>query len=342
MSRHGSSRSALVALERVVRRTPELLSGAAELVVWRGEPAPVLTALGRERIVAVQSFRPLCRALEAAGFRVAHEIPAEFDAAVLLGGRDQRENVVAAARLLLGVRPGAIVVATLENDLGARAFEEEFLRLSGGGTSETLAHSRVIWSTGTEVDRARCAAAIAAGAPAVVPGTRLTAAPGMFSAREIDPGSALLAESLPVLVGRGADLGAGWGFLAEVILERFPAVMELHLVEGERTALELAKANLSPRPGVVVSFHWLDVLTEPLPSGLDWVVMNPPFHRGDRTAVEVGEGFIRRGYGALRPGGILCLVANQHLPYRRILLEMFTDIDEVRSAGGYSVWHCQR
>src|SRR5690606_18840349 len=58
-------------------------------------------------------------------------------------------------------------------------------------------------------------------------------APGVFSHEHADPASRLLAEHLPPgLGGEGADLGAGWGWLAAAALARCKGIETLHLVEA--------------------------------------------------------------------------------------------------------------
>ena len=79
----------------------------------------------------------------------------------------------------------------------------------------------------------------------------------MFSPDGVDPGSRRLAEAFAGrLKGRVADLGAGWGWLAQAALARCPEIAELDLYEAEALALDAARANVTdPR----ARFHWTDV-----------------------------------------------------------------------------------
>ena len=63
---------------------------------------------------------------------------------------------------------------------------------------------------------------------ALVEGLGLWSQPGVFSWNRIDPGSALLAQTLPALSGKGADFGCGVGYLAHTVLAS-PAVTHLTL-----------------------------------------------------------------------------------------------------------------
>jgi 16S rRNA (guanine1207-N2)-methyltransferase len=147
--------------------------------------------------------------------------------------------------------------------------------------------------------------------------------PGIFSADGPDPGSVLLADTLPAkLGGKVADLGAGWGFLAAEILKR-PGVKRLDLVEAEADALDCARISITdPR----ARFHWADATAWRPDTLLDVVVMNPPFHTGREADPGLGAAFIRAARRMLAPDGGLWLVANRHLPYDAVLAECFLEV----------------
>lgn len=67
-----------------------------------------------------------------------------------------------------------------------------------------------------------------------------------------------------------------------------------------------------------VSFHWHDVVNG-LPGTYDVILMNPPFHTGHATRIDLGRAFIKTAAAALRRGGTLYLVANRQLPYEAVL-----------------------
>ena len=70
----------------------------------------------------------------------------------------------------------------------------------------------------------------------------------MFSPDHADPGSRRLAAAVAGrLAGRVADLGAGWGWLAQAALAASPAIAELDLYEAEALALDAARANVPTR-----------------------------------------------------------------------------------------------
>ncbi len=170
-------------------------------------------------------------------------------------------------------------------------------------------------------------------------GEGLWTQPGVFSWNRIDPGSALLAETLPSLSGQGADLGCGVGYLALKVLAE-PAIMKATLVDLDRRAIYCARANVvDPR----AELRWADVRTglDDL-KGLDFVVMNPPFHAAGEQDHGLGQAFIRRAAASLRPGGVCWLVANRHLPYEATLAPLFSRVTSVRDQGGYKVFEARR
>lgn len=150
--------------------------------------------------------------------------------------------------------------------------------------------------------------------------------PGVFSADGPDRGSVLLAQALPEkLYGRVADMGAGWGYLSRAVLSH-PAVKSLDLIEADRTALDCARQNITdPR----AAFHWADATVYKPTQFWDAVVMNPPFHTTRDADPGLGIAFLRAAQRGLSPSGVLWLVANRHLPYDRVLAELFRTVEDV-------------
>ena len=181
--------------------------------------------------------------------------------------------------------------------------------------------------------------AIAAGAPRLVEAMGLWSQPGVFSWDRIDPGSALLARHLPTFSGRGADLGSGIGYLARAVLVS-QKVERLDLIDLDRRAVDASRRNVvDPRAEI----HWADATGSEVPlSGLDFVVMNPPFHDGGSEDRRLGQAFIKRAASALRKSGALWIVANRHLPYETTLTGLFTTVEVKVEQGGYKVFEARR
>ncbi len=150
--------------------------------------------------------------------------------------------------------------------------------------------------------------------------------PGVFSADGPDRGSMLLTQALPEkLYGRVADFGAGWGYLSRTILTH-AAVKSLDLIEADRAALDCARQNITDPRAV---FHWADATVFKPTQLWDAVVMNPPFHTTRDADPGLGIAFLRAAQRGLLPSGTLWLVANRHLPYDRVLAELFRNVEDI-------------
>jgi len=182
-------------------------------------------------------------------------------------------------------------------------------------------------------------AAIAAGAPRRVGALGLWSQPGLFSWDRLDPGSALLIETLPPLAGKGGDFGCGIGVLAHAVL-RSPKVKALTLIDIDSRAVEAARRNVDdPRAEI----RWADLRagTAGL-ANLDFVVMNPPFHQGGIEDQGLGRGFVATAAKALRRGGVLWLTANRHLPYESVLKPLFARVETRAEGRGFKVLAAHR
>ena len=163
--------------------------------------------------------------------------------------------------------------------------------------------------------------------------------PGVFSWDRVDPGSALLVKTMTPLAGKGADFGAGIGFLSKAALAS-PKLQSLLLIDTDRRAVEAARKNIDdPRASVL----WADVRTAAIePGSLDFVIMNPPFHDGGAEDKQLGQAFIRRAADVLRRSGTLWLVGNRHLPYEKVLAEVFKTATSRADTGGYKVFEARK
>jgi len=310
----------------------------------RGRDGAALHAAQRPGLVAVQPFKPQADTLAHAGVAL---IDADADPdrrwplVLLLPPRQRSEARAWFAHALDRVAPGGVVVACQPNDEGAKSGQADFARLAGPLSVLSKHHCRVYWTAPWQApaDAALLAEWRALDAPRPILDGRWSSRPGVFAWDRIDAGSALLAAHLPSdLAGDAADLGAGWGYLASVLLERCPAIRALDLYEADARALALARTNLAPfAERAALGFHWHDV-TAGLPRRYDVIVSNPPFHAQDRAdRPELGQRFIAAAAHALAPRGRLWLVANRHLPYEAALGAHFAQVRMVAQAEGFKV-----
>jgi 16S rRNA (guanine1207-N2)-methyltransferase len=304
----------------------------------------------RDRLQITQWHRGLFEELTAAGWRPDSSPPApgaaQFDAIWLIPDRQrpcQLGEIAACWRLLA---PGGTMLTSLPNDLGARRLEENLRSIApeGAVTSFSKHHCRVNSATKPPSAPPPAVAQILSdweGGAAMrrAPATGCWSSPGLFSWDRIDPGSALLANTLPPdLSGAVADLGCGWGWLAMEVLRRCENVNSLDCYEVDARALEPARRNLGNvlvpvRPRI----HWRDVTSGVGLAKFNAVVMNPPFHEGRDADPSLGIRFIAAAARALRKDGVLWMVANRHLPYEDALADCFATVSPGPSRDGFKV-----
>ncbi|WP_293402343.1 class I SAM-dependent methyltransferase [Phenylobacterium sp.] len=251
------------------------------------------------------------------------------------GGAIEARHLLAHALRVL--RPGGELAAAAPKDRGGLRLKKTLVGLGCEVMETSRRHHRIC-----EVERPAAAldlaGAIAEGAPRILP-SGLWSQPGVFSWDRLDPGSDLLLQHLPTLSGAGADFGCGIGWLARAVLSS-PAVSALTLIDLDRRAVECAEHNVvDPR----ARFVWADVRNAAKDlAGLDFVVMNPPFHDGGQEDRRLGQAFIRAAADSLKTGGRLWLTANRHLPYEAVLAEAFKAVTPVADGGGYKIYEARK
>lgn len=321
---------------------PEYVNRAKDILYVRAHPSARLDIFAQKNLVCYQTFKVEADQLRAQGFSVVTEVSGNFDLVIYLGSKQKDENLVNFARALEALKPGGVFLCALPNDLGAGRFEKELGRTGAQIISFSKHHCRVFGLVKESADLPEVAVAWRSLAGfRQIPGTTLLSQPGVFGWAKIDKGSILLAKNLPEsLSGHAADLGSGYGYLAEALLTKAPGVGRVELFEAEKLALDASEVSLRPRfPAERLGFHWHDVTAGLPPSvrELDLIVTNPPFHSGKQVNVSLGEKFIEVAAKALRTKGELFLVANQNLPYERRIAKLFSVHSVIDSALGFKV-----
>ncbi|WP_157017613.1 class I SAM-dependent methyltransferase [Mesorhizobium xinjiangense] len=299
------------------------MPGADTRVLFIGAPENLRPPSGFcDALQAVQGFRPAYLGMEQRGYSVAPDAEGEaYDMALVLAGRHRGQNEAWLAEAVRRVAPGGLVVVAGSKKDGADSLRKRTARIVPLEDHLSKHHGIAFWFRNNDpgaVDR------LQPGPRDRVDG-RFETAPGMFSHDRIDPASELLARHLPdAIFGRVADFGAGWGYLSAEVLRRGEAIDALDLYEADHAALQAAGRNLAPLAGdVPLGLFWRDLLHEPVTRQYDLVVMNPPFHQGRAADPVIGQGMIRAASAALKPRGRLFMVANNPLPYERMLEAAF-------------------
>ncbi len=167
----------------------------------------------------------------------------------------------------------------------------------------------------------------------------LVSYPGVFGHRrlvrgDVDPGTALLLESVPEPKpgDRVLDFGCGSGIIAAALLRRVPEIAP-ELVDIDSLALAAARENV---PGAGVR------LSDRIPTGerYDLIVSNPPFHVGKAESLETLREFVRASAEGLGRDGRCVFVTQRRLPVRSILERTFSGFRALADRGPYRVWDC--
>ncbi len=180
-----------------------------------------------------------------------------------------------------------------------------------------------------------------AGREIVVDGvpTRLVSCEGVFAADRLDDGAAALIAGMRLSPDAEAlDLGCGTGLVGLAALRRGANVtlvdVSLRAVASARRTLAangFADAPLLPSWGATA-----------LPARhFDFILANPPFHRGHGVDFETSRLFITEARRHLRAGGRLYLVANAFLRYGPWLRAAFPRVTVAWENGRFRVWEAR-
>jgi 16S rRNA (guanine1207-N2)-methyltransferase len=274
-------------------------------------------------------FSPLIPGSE----RLEEQPEGSFNDMLVLAPPGTVERRYTAALALRALAPGGVLTILAPKDKGGSRIAKELKTFGCSVTETSRRHYRICTcerpSRLTGIDEA-----LNEGGPRLDEALGLWTWPGVFSWNRLDPGSMLLEQNLPAFSGRGADFGCGIGILARTILAS-PTVEGLAMLDIDRRAVEMAARNIADSRA---EMRWIDVRSGAGLQGLNFVVMNPPFHDGGAEDQSLGQSFIRRAAEALRPGGVLWLVANRHLPYEGVLKPLFRRVTLKVEASGYKIY----
>lgn len=160
---------------------------------------------------------------------------------------------------------------------------------------------------------------------------------GLFASHGLDPGTALLIETLDGLTAESVlDLGCGWGAIGLAAAKSLPDARVV-LTDVNQRAVRLARKNLD-RNGVRKAEVRLGSLFQPVATErFDLILSHPPFHAGRETVLEL----LRGAREHLTPGGHLRIVGkgSQGIRYYQAWLaeQWGPGVEVLARGGGYRV-----
>ena len=157
---------------------------------------------------------------------------------------------------------------------------------------------------------------------------------GVFSKGELDPGTRLLLDALPDLMGDVLDVGCGWGAIGIAVAKAYPDC-RVTMVDVNRRALALCREN-ADRNRVRVTCLESDGLSTVAGRSFDAVITNPPIRAGKQVIYRM----FADAAGQLNPGGALYLVIRKQQGAEscvKYLKTIFSSVEKLDKSGGYWV-----
>ncbi|AWN23305.1 rRNA (guanine-N2)-methyltransferase [Deinococcus irradiatisoli] len=171
-------------------------------------------------------------------------------------------------------------------------------------------------------------------------GLTIVGLPGVFSAGKADKATALLIRTVEALEMSGKavlDLGCGAGLLGAWAAQRGALAT---LADADLSSVRSAQATLSANDlkGEVIHSDVDAALGE---RTFDVILSNPPFHVGRGVVLDVAAEFLNTARRRLNPGGAAYFVANDFLPYEKVLTG-WADVTEAAREQGFKVLKVRR
>ena len=314
-------------IEFVQRKFSSLFSHDDEVIFFNPETPSHCLALYLDKLVAYQTFFPVVDQLETAGIKCIQGMPQQkFNLAIILIPKSKK---LARHLIYLATKavPEGLIIVDGDKNSGIESIIRDLKKQTQITNIVSKAHGKTAWfETPTDLE-------IYKDFPKRIEDGFETQA-GVFSSDGIDPASKILAQLIPgELTGTGADLGGGWGYLSVKAMET-NSISELHFIEANFTALNVAKNNLNDQR---LKFYWCDALKWDAPKLLDFIIMNPPFHYLGRAMPSLGEDFVKVASRNLKKSGTLWMVANRHLPYEDAIQRHFSSFSEISGSKKFKV-----
>lgn len=170
--------------------------------------------------------------------------------------------------------------------------------------------------------------------------TTLYSKAGLFGATKIDPGSAMLAEYLPVFFrhfdhhsASALDLGCGYGYLT--LFAARAGFSRIIATDNCAAAIEMCRRNVDTLgiDAQVVA----DDCARRIAQTFDAVLCNPPFHRGFKADTQLIERFVATAAARLENRGRALFIVNEFIALERAAQGYFATVEVVRREQGFKL-----
>ena len=145
----------------------------------------------------------------------------------------------------------------------------------------------------------------------------------VFSREKLDIGTRFLLSHIPhgdyqtIL-----DLGCGNGVLGIAAKQANPKA-QIVFTDESKMATQSAEANYNNYFTDSARFLWTYCYENQEVQPVDLVLCNPPFHQGNTLGDYIAQQMFKDAHRALKPGGTLRVIGNNHLQYHQILKRIF-------------------
>lgn len=297
-------------------------------------------------MTCVQWFKTYAHMLASQGRQSAQRVEdlpesdhGAYDSAFVLIPKNMIEARYLVARAFQFLKPEGMLYCVATNKAGGTRLQKIVQQFGAEIVQQISKHkSRFVQAIHRDIDGGAVDEAIKVGRVQVIDKTGFTAQAGIYGWDKIDKGSALLLQHIPKdLKGAAADFGCGYGYLLQHLLQQNDAVKTAYAIDADARALDVALINMGG--DARVQYLWED-LTRPkgIPTRLDTIIMNPPFHEGKKADSDIGVAFIKTAAASLKRNGALYMVANNQLPYETVLADVFFSHELIAQGGGFKVF----
>jgi len=289
--------------------------------------------------MCVQWFKPYADGLSGhESLPRIEDVGGQFDSVFILIPKNMVESRYLVAKSLRLLKDGGMLYCACENKAGGTRLQKMVQQFGVEIVQQISKHkSRFVQAVNNGANVQAIENAVNAGSLQDIEKIGFKSQAGVYGWDKIDKGSALLLQHVPQdLKGKIADFGCGYGYFLQHILQQNDGVKRAYAIDADARALECVRENMRDARAECL---WADLTRGAgIPTRLDAIVMNPPFHEGKRTDSDIGVSFIKTAAASLRRNGALYMVANNQLPYETVLKDVFFSYECIAQENGFKVF----